>query len=61
MIDFLTKTVRMAVDVATLPVSAAADVVTLGGALVDRDEPYTVSKGKRLASGVKDVVETLAE
>jgi len=32
MLDFLTRTVRAAVDVATLPLSAAVDVVTLGGA-----------------------------
>lgn len=32
------KLFKVAADVATLPVSAAVDVVTLGGALVDRDE-----------------------
>lgn len=61
MLDFLNRTVRAAVDVATLPVSAAVDAVTLGGALVDRDEPYTVTKAKRLANDAADVVKTLAE
>ena len=61
MLDFLTRTVCAAVDVATLPVSAAVDVVTLGGALVDREEPYTVTKAKRLAEDVTDVVKALAE
>lgn len=61
MLNFLTRTARAAVDVATLPVSAAADFVTLGGALVDRDEPYTVTKSKRLIEDAKDVIETLAE
>ena len=61
MLDFLSRTVRATVDVVTLPVSAAVDVVTLGGALVDRDEPYTVSKVKRLTDDATDVIKTLAE
>lgn len=61
MFDILTRTVRAAVDVATLPVSATVDVVTLGGALVDRDEPYTVSKARRLSRDAVDVVKSLAE
>lgn len=61
MFDFVTRSVRAAVDVATLPVSVAVDVATLGGALVDRDEPYTVTKAKRLGKDVADVVRTLAE
>lgn len=52
---------RAAVDTVTLPVSVAADVVTLGGALVDRKEPYTVSKAKRLGNDAADVVKALAE
>lgn len=49
-----------AVGAVTLPVSAAVDVVTPGGALVDRDEPYTVSKVKRLGKDAGKVVEKLA-
>ena len=33
------KMIGTAFDVVTLPVSVAADVVTLGGVLNDRDEP----------------------
>lgn len=61
MFDILSRTVRAAVDIATLPVSAAVDVVTLGGTLVDRDEPYTVTKAKRLAKDATDTVTALAE
>lgn len=43
MIGFLINTVKLAVDVATLPVSVVADVVTLGGELTDRQESYTES------------------
>ena len=40
MFENLTKAVVGAVF---SPVSMAADLITLGGVLVDRDEPYTVS------------------
>lgn len=61
MLGLLGKLVQTTVDVVTLPVSAAADVVTLGGALVDRDEPYTVTKAKRLGTDAVKVVKVLAE
>lgn len=45
MLESLTKAV---VGVVTLPVSVVADVVTLGGSLTDKKEPYTAST----ASGI---------
>lgn len=57
----LGKLLSAAVDVVTLPVSVAVDVVTLGGALVDRDEQYTVSKAKRLGKDAGSVIQKLAE
>lgn len=42
------KLFKAAVGIITLPVDVAADVVTMAGALTDRDEPYTVSKAKRI-------------
>ena len=44
MFDSLYKAAKLATNVATLPVSVAADTLTLGGALTDRDECYTASK-----------------
>lgn len=61
MFDFMTRTVRAAVDVATLPISVEVDVATLGGALVDRDEPYTVTKAERLGNDAVDAIRTLTE
>lgn len=55
------RLISLAVDTVTLPVSVAVDVVTLGGALVDRDEPYTVTKAKRIGNEVIRTVEKLAE
>jgi len=60
MFDFLEKTAKLVVDVATLPVSVAADVVTMGGALNDRDEPYTISKGRRIVETTEKVVDRIA-
>jgi hypothetical protein len=55
------RLLRAAVDTVTLPILVAADVVTLGGALVDRKEPYTVTKARRLGNDALDVVKTLAD
>lgn len=43
MFDILESLAKAAVSVVTLPVSVAADVVTLGGTLTDKDEPYTAT------------------
>ena len=45
----LCKVAHIAVDTATMPVALAADIVTLGGELTDRHEPYAVSKAKSIA------------
>lgn len=36
--------IRTVVNVATLPVSVAADVLTLGGIVTEEPGPYTVQK-----------------
>ena len=49
MLESLTKA---ALGVVTVPLAVAADVVTLGGVLTDKPEPYT-------AEAVSDVVKNL--
>ena len=49
-----TSLLKAAAGVITVPVAVVADVVTLGGALNERPEPYT-------ASAVSDVLENLAK
>lgn len=39
------------------PVSVAADVITLGGALTDRDEPYTVSSMRNVLRNIEIAVD----
>ena len=36
------KLLKTTFDVVTLPISIVKDVVTLGGALTDQDDPYTL-------------------
>lgn len=60
MFDFLGKAARVVADVATLPVSAAADVVTFGGLANDRDESYTGAKAKRILTDVTDALDKIA-
>ncbi|MDX0765764.1 hypothetical protein GOD36_26605 [Sinorhizobium medicae] len=61
MLGFLGKLVETTVDVVTLPASVAADVVTMGGALNDRERPYTVDKAGRILKNTVSAVETLAK
>lgn len=50
---------RIATDVVTTPVAIVADVVTLGGLTNERDEPYTVTKARRIGSDTAKIVDKL--
>ena len=54
MFGILESLTKAALGVVTIPVAAVADVVTLGGALTDKDKPYT-------AEAVSDVVQNLED
>ena len=54
MFGMLESLAKAAVGVVAAPVAVVADVVTLGGSLTDKDEPYT-------ASAVSDVVQNLTD
>jgi hypothetical protein len=58
--DFIEKAVRVTANIVTLPVSLAADAVTLGGELNDRRSSYTGSKLKRIGRDASDIVEDVA-
>ena len=51
MLDKLGKAV---IGVAKLPIDVAADVITLGGTLTDKDEPYTASNVKQVMKNLED-------
>lgn len=55
MFGILKSAVKAASAVVDVPVSLLADVVTLGGALTDKDKPYTAEAAERLVKNVKDM------
>ena len=54
MFGLLESLAKAAAAVVTVPIAVAADVVTMGGALTDKDQPYT-------ADAVSDLVENLKD
>ena len=54
MFGMLESLAKAALGVVTVPVGVVADVVTLGGALTDKDKPYT-------AEAVGDMVQNLED
>lgn len=49
----------MSVQVVSAPIPIIKDVVTLGGALTDKDEPYTATKVKQIADKAQDIYDSL--
>ncbi len=47
--SFFGKLTKAVVGVVVSPVDVVKDAVTLGGALTDKDEPYTVTRAKQVA------------
>jgi len=54
MFGMLESLVKAAVAVVTVPVAVVADVVTLGGSLTDKDQPYTADAVGDLVDNLKD-------
>lgn len=52
MFNLIEDLAKAAVSVVTVPVAVAADVVTLCGAMTDKDKPYT-------AEAISDLVKNL--
>lgn len=57
MLKMLTSTIKAAASVVDVPVSVAADVVTMGGALTDKEKPYTAEAAARFVENVKNITE----
>lgn len=54
MFGMLESLAKAAVAVVTVPVAVVADVVTLGGSLTDKDQPYTADAVGDLVDNLKD-------
>lgn len=57
MFGFLNSTLKAAASVVDIPVSMAADVVTLGGVLSDKKTTYTEDAASRLVQNVKNMAD----
>ncbi len=54
MFGMIESLAKAAVAVVTVPVAVVADVVTLGGALTDKHQPYTADAVSDLVDNLKD-------
>ncbi len=57
MFGMLKSLTKAAVGVVTLPVDVVADVFTAGGAMTDKDAPYTVGKAGQIMRNLSDAVD----
>lgn len=58
MFKMLSGLTKAAVGVAVeTPLSLAADIITLGGAITERDEPYTATAVKKVVKNVQESTE----
>ena len=48
---------KAAVAAAVTPLAVVADVVTLGGAIIERDEPFTATTVKSVVTNIEDAIE----
>lgn len=58
MFGMLESLAKAAAAVVTVPIAVAADVVTMGGALTDKDQPYTADAVSDLVENLKDATKT---
>ena len=54
MFGMIESLAKASVALATVPVAVVADVVTMGGALTDKDQPYTADAFGDLVDNLKD-------
>jgi hypothetical protein len=57
MFGMLKSTLKAAAAVVDVPVAAAADIMTLGGALEDREKSHTAEAAERFVQNVKDIAD----
>lgn len=57
MFGILKDVTKAALGIVFSPVSIAADICTMGGALTDRDEPYTVESMRSVMRNLQNAVD----
>jgi len=57
MFGFVSDIAKAAIGIVFAPVSIAADILTLGGSMTDRDEPYTVTSVRNVMRNLENAVD----
>lgn len=58
---FLGSLVKATIDTVLVPVEIVKDVATMGGALTDEKEPYTLSRSKKVIEDVEQAGDKASE
>ncbi len=58
---FFKKLLKGGIDATLLPLEIVKDVVTVGGASTDQDEPYTKKRARKVVEALKDAYNSLDE
>ena len=61
MFGMLESLAKAATAVVTVPVALAADVVTLGGAITDKNQPYTADAVSDFCQNLKDAARPVSK
>lgn len=56
---FFSQLTKAVFETALLPLEVAKDVVTLGGAMTDQEEPYTFLRLKNINKDLENAVDSL--
>lgn len=56
---FFSKLAKGVIDTALLPIEVVKDAVTLGGVSVDKDEPFTKKRVKKVIEDLEDAYDSL--
>ena len=54
MFGILENLTKAVINTVTIPVAVAADVITMGGALTDKDKPYTATQVQEVFKNLTD-------
>lgn len=55
MLSIFQNSIKAAACIVDIPISVTADVITLGGALTEKEKPYTVEACSDLVKNIKNI------
>lgn len=55
------KLIKTGIDIVSTPIDVVKDIATLGGAVTDEEEPYTIQKLRKIAKDGQSFYDALDE